>query len=128
MTAAMDAKTTKNHDRFATRAAIALPLFNRVLSGNRNSNVTGLSLYILCECANAARKTKSTLASKFRSLMVRKSRKKTIVAIAHKMLRLIFLILNRREPYFDQQIDYAAMREEKRVALDEAAQDYRPLA
>ena len=37
----------------------------------------------------------------------------TIVAIAHKMLRLIFLILNRRQPYLDQHIDYAAMSAKK---------------
>ena len=67
------------------------------------------TMVFLCECANAARMTKSTLSSKYRSLMVRKSHKKTIVAIAHKMLRLIFLILSRQQPYLDQHIDYAAM-------------------
>ena len=72
--------------------------------GHGNSTIR----FILCECANAARMTKSTLSAKYRSLMVRKSHKKTIVAIAHKMLRLIFLILNRRVPYIDQHIDYAA--------------------
>ena len=46
--------------------------------------------------------TKRTLSVKCRSLMVRKSHKKTIVAIAHKMLRLIFLILNRQQPYLDR--------------------------
>ena len=65
-------------------------------------------MLFLCECTNAARMTKSTLSAKYRSLMVRKSHKKTIAAIAHKMLRLIFLILNRRQPYLDQHIDYAA--------------------
>ena len=69
--------------------------------------------FILCECANAARMTKSTLASKYRSLMVRKSHKKAIVAVAHKMIRLIFLILSRRQPYIDQAIDYAAMSAKK---------------
>ena len=53
--------------------------------------------------------TKRTLSSKYRSLMVRKSHKKTIVVIAHKMLRLIFLILSRQQPYLDPPIDYAAM-------------------
>ncbi|MBC7707037.1 MAG: transposase [Rhodoferax sp.] len=57
----------------------------------------------------AARMTKSTLAAKYRSLMVRKSHKKAIVAIAHKMIRLIYLLLTRKEPYLDQRIDYAAM-------------------
>ena len=65
--------------------------------------------YILCECANAARMTKSTLAAKYKSLMVRKSHKKAIVAIAHKMIRLIYVLLTRKQPYLDQRIDYAAM-------------------
>jgi hypothetical protein len=57
--------------------------------------------------------TKSTLASKYRSLMVRKSHKKAIVAVAHKMIRLIFVLLTRRAPYLDQGIDYAAMSAKK---------------
>lgn len=65
--------------------------------------------FILCECANAARMTRSTLAAKYRSLMVRKSHKKAIVAVAHKMIRLIFVLLTRRQAYIDQSIDYAAM-------------------
>lgn len=69
--------------------------------------------HILCECANAARMTKSTLASKYRSLMVRKSHKKAIVAVAHKMIRLIYVLLSRRQPYIDQAIDYAAMSARK---------------
>lgn len=68
---------------------------------------------ILCECANAARMTKSTLAAKYRSLMVRKSHKKSIIAVAHKMIRLIYLMLSRRQPYIDQAIDYAAMCSKK---------------
>ena len=57
--------------------------------------------------------TKSTLAAKYRSLMARKSHKKAIVAVAHKMIRLIFLLLARRQPYIDQGIDYAAMSAKK---------------
>jgi hypothetical protein len=57
--------------------------------------------------------TRSTLAAKYRSLMVRKSHKKAIVAVAHKMLRLIYLLLARREPYIDRGIDYAAMSAKK---------------
>ena len=90
---------------------------NNESAGKRKSGRTGHGnstiRFILCECANAARMTKSTLAAKYRSLMVRKSHKKTIVAIAHKMLRLIFLILSRQQPYLDQHIDYAAMSAKK---------------
>ena len=45
--------------------------------------------------------------------LVRKSHKRAIVAVAHKMIRLIFLMLTRRQPYIDQAIDYAAMSAKK---------------
>lgn len=95
----------------------ALSPGNNESAGKRKSGRTrhGNSIirFILCECANAARMTKSTLASKYRSLMARKSHKKAIVAVAHKMIRLIFLMLSRRQPYIDQAIDYAAMSAKK---------------
>lgn len=95
----------------------ALSPGNNESAGKRKSGRTrhgnAVIRFILCECANAARMTKSTLASKYRSLMVRKSHKKAIVAVAHKMIRLIFLMLSRRQPYIDQAIDYAAMSAKK---------------
>ncbi len=91
----------------------ALSPGNNESAGKRKSGRTGHGnstiRYILCECANAARMTKSTLAAKYKSLMVRKSHKKAIVAVAHKMIRLIYVLLTRRQPYLDQRIDYAAM-------------------
>jgi transposase len=95
----------------------ALSPGNHESAGKRKSGRIGHGntaiRHILCECANAARMTKSTLAAKYRSLMVRKSHKKAIVAVAHKMLRLIYLLLKRREPYIDRGIDYAAMSAKK---------------
>ena len=95
----------------------ALSPGNNESAGKRKSGRTGhgnaIIRFILCECANAARSTKSTLASKYRSLTVRKSHKKAIVAVAHKMIRLIYLMLSRREPYHDQGIDYAAASAKK---------------
>jgi transposase len=69
--------------------------------------------YILCECANAASKTKSTLAAKYKSLIVRKMHSKAIVALAHKMIKLIYLLLTRKEAYRDPHIDYEAMSARK---------------
>ena len=57
--------------------------------------------------------TRSSLAAKYKSLMVRKTHKKSIVAIAHKMIRLIYLMLTRREPYRDPMVDYDAMSAKK---------------
>ena len=38
---------------------------------------------------------------------------KTIEAIAHKMIRLIYVLLTRKEAYHDPQIEYAAMSAKK---------------
>lgn len=107
--------------RFGSPARLAswaaLSPGNNESAGKRKSGRTrhgnNAIRFILCECANAARMTKSTLAAKFKSLMVRKSHKKAIVAVAHKMIRLIYLLLDRRQAYIDQGIDYAQMSAKK---------------
>ncbi len=64
---------------------------------------------ILCGCCHAARMTKSTLASKSKRLRVCKLHKKAFVPVAHTMIRLICILLSRREPDLDQAIDDEAM-------------------
>ena len=36
-----------------------------------------------------------------------------IAAVAHKMIRSIYVLLTRKQAYLDQQIDYAAMSAKK---------------
>jgi transposase len=102
-------------DRLAAWAALCPG--NNESAGKRKSGKTrkgnAIIRYIMCECANAARMTKSSLAAKYKSLMVRKTHKKSIVAIAHKMIRLIYVMLTRRQPYRDPMVDYDAMSAKK---------------
>lgn len=102
-------------DRLASWAALCPG--NNESAGKRKSGKTrkgnAIVRYILCECANAARNTKSSLAAKYRSLMARKSHKKAIVAIAHKLIRIIYFMLSRHEPYRDPGVDYEAMSAQK---------------
>lgn len=102
-------------DRLAAWAALCPG--NNESAGKRKSGRArkgnAIIRYILCECANAARMTKSSLAAKYKSLMVRKTHKKAIVAVAHKMIRLIYLLLTREKAYLDPQVDYAAMSAKK---------------
>jgi transposase len=102
-------------DRLASWAALCPG--NNESAGKRKSGKTrkgnAIIRYILCECANAARNTKSSLAAKYRSLMVRKSHKKSIVAITHKIIRIIYFMLSRHEPYRDPGVDYEAMSAQK---------------
>ncbi|WP_172162135.1 IS110 family RNA-guided transposase [Paraburkholderia elongata] len=104
-----------NADRIAAWAALCPA--NNQSAGKRKSGRIGkgssVIRYIMCECANSAWKTRSSLASKYKSLMVRKTHKKAIIALAHKMIRLIFLLLTRKVAYHDPQIDYEAISAKK---------------
>jgi transposase len=64
---------------------------------------------LLCELANAAARTKSVFRAKYESLVVRRGHKRTIIALAHKMLRTIFVLLSRQVAYHDASVDYEAM-------------------
>lgn len=64
---------------------------------------------LLCEFAHAASRTTSVFKSKFQALVVRRGHKRSIIAIAHKLLRTIFIMLKRREHYRDSTTDYEAL-------------------
>jgi transposase len=61
---------------------------------------------LLCEFAQAASRSRCGLKEKFTALSIRKGHKKAIVALAHKMLRIIFAMLKNHTPYQDQAVDY----------------------
>ncbi|QJD29599.1 transposase [Methylococcus geothermalis] len=97
-------------DRLASWAALCPG--NNESAGKRKSGKTRkgntIVRYLLCEAANAARRTKSVFASKYNGLVIRRGHKKAIVALAHKLIRTIFFVLNRRLPYRDSGFDYEA--------------------
>jgi transposase len=64
---------------------------------------------LLCEAANAASKTKCGLQEKFKALMLRRGRKRAIFAIAHKLLKIVFLIIQRGDYYRDAETNYEAL-------------------
>ena len=62
--------------------------------------------YLLCESANAASKTECQFKHKYKSLMIRRGHKKAIVAVGHKMLRVIYSRLKTGEYYQDPKVSY----------------------
>jgi len=52
---------------------------------------------ILCEAANATSKTRCRLPNKFKGLMISRGRKRAIFAIVHKLLKILFLLLDRSD-------------------------------
>ena len=64
---------------------------------------------LLCEFAQAASRSRCALKDKFAALNIRKGHKKSIVALAHKMLRIVFAILKSEKSYQDKAVDYEAL-------------------
>lgn len=71
--------------------------------GNRSLRRT------LCEVANAASRTKSQFKGKYQGLVIRRGHKRTIIALAHKILRIIYSMFKNMQPYRDPEIDYEAI-------------------
>lgn len=60
---------------------------------------------IIVQCAWAASRTKgSHYKSKFEQLCIRKSRKKALIAIARKLLTVVWHVLNENKPFNDQML------------------------
>jgi transposase len=64
---------------------------------------------LLCEFAHAASRTQSVFKSKFQSLIVRRGHKRSIIAVAHKLLRTLFFMIKRGQHYRDGATDYEAL-------------------
>lgn len=102
-------------DRFASWAALCPG--NHESAGKRKSGKTRKGnttvRYLMCEAANAARRTLTVFKAKYQGLVVRRGHKKAIVAIAHKLIRTIYIMLTRRQAYRDSGFDYAAANVKK---------------
>jgi transposase len=64
---------------------------------------------ILCEAANAASRTRSALADKFQALLIRRGRKRAIFALAHTILKIVFVLITRGDDYRDATVDDEAI-------------------
>ena len=64
---------------------------------------------LLCEIAWAAVRTTSQFKGRYQSLVSRRGTKKAIVAIGHKVLKTVFVLLSRQVPYQDSTVDYEAL-------------------
>lgn len=64
---------------------------------------------LLCEFAQAAARTRCALKAKFDSLNVRRGYKKSVIALAHKMLRIVYAMLASGTHYQDSSVDYEAI-------------------
>ena len=61
---------------------------------------------ILCEAAHSAVRSKCRFRGFYQGLVIRRGKKRAIVAVGHKMLKVIYVILSKKEPYRDPGINY----------------------
>ena len=62
---------------------------------------------VLVECAHGAARTHGCqFRSYHKALMVRRGYKRAIVATAHKLLRVLYVVLRDARPYHDPEADY----------------------
>lgn len=64
---------------------------------------------ILCEAANSARKTDTQFKGLYKGLVIRRGHKRAVMAIGHRVLETVYILLTRKEPYRDRTIDYEAL-------------------
>jgi transposase len=98
-------------DRLASWVGIC-PGNNESAGKRKSGRVRKGNLYVrrlLCEFAHAASRTTSVFKSKFQALIIRRGHKRSIVALAHKLLRTMFFMLKRNEYYRDSATDYEAL-------------------
>jgi len=86
---------------------------NNESAGKRKSGKTrkgnAWARRLLCEFAQAAARSRSAFKDNFAALAIREGHKKSIVALAHKMLRTLFATLASNTPYQDRSVDYEAL-------------------
>lgn len=106
-----DMSSFKSAERLASWVGICPG--NNESAGKRKSGTTRKGnawvRRLLCEFAQAAARSRSALKDKFAALSIRKGHKKSIVALAHKMLRIIYAMLSNSTPYQDKSVDYEAL-------------------
>ena len=108
-----------NADRFAAWTGLC-PGNNESASkrtGNKRRKGNKQLRATFCESAHSAVKTKdTTFRSKYQSLVIRLGTKRSIVAIAHKILNMVFYVLSRKTPYRDPHINYQQKSSERNAS------------
>ena len=98
-------------DHLASWAGMC-PGNNRSAGKRKNERQRKANSYVrrlLCEFVQAARKTPCVFQAKHKAVAIRRGFKRAIMACAHKMLRVIWAMLLRKQPYRDSTVDFEAL-------------------
>ncbi len=91
----------------------------RQLAGKRRSAKTPKgNRYVRalpCEIAWSTARTASQFKSRYQGLVIRRGAKRAIVAIAHQLLKIVYVLLARRVPYRDDTVDHEALAVQRKA-------------
>jgi transposase len=100
-----------NKDRLSSWAGMC-PGNNESAGKKKSGRTRKANKYVrtlLCEISNSACKTRCQFQGFYKGLVIRRGHKRTIIALAHKILKVIFIVLSRKQPYKDSDVDYEAL-------------------
>lgn len=64
---------------------------------------------LLCEVAHAASRTRCQFKTYYQNMVIRRGKKRSIIAVAHKILRVIYSMFKSMTEYRDSTVDYEAL-------------------
>lgn len=107
-----DMSQFKRVESFCAWAGVA-PGNNESAGKKKNTRTRKSNKYlktVLCEVAHAASRTSSSQFHGYHQMLqVRRGYKRAIMAVAHKILRIVYTMLVNNQPYKDPGIDYEKM-------------------
>ena len=113
-----DVKTFKSKERFCSWLGLC-PSNNQSAGKKKSSRIRKANVYVkslAIEVANAASKTTSQFQGKYKSLVIRRGHKRSIVAIGHKLMGVVFSVLKNETHYKDPKIDYEKLMTQKNAS------------
>lgn len=87
-------------------------------SGSTRKGNTALRTALVEAAVTVARMKNTYFASQYHRLLLRRGKKRAIVAVAHSMLVAIYHMLRRSEPYRDLGVNYLDQRKEPRIVAN----------
>jgi transposase len=87
-------------------------------SGSTRKGNTALRTALVEAAVTVARMKNTYFASQYHRLVLRRGKKRAIVAVAHSMLVAIYHMLRRSEPYRDLGVNYLDQRKEPRIVAN----------
>lgn len=110
-----DIKSFPNKEKFCSWMGLC-PSNNRSakkVKSTRTRKANGYVKTLVCELANSAIRTDSQFKGKYNTLTIRRGHKKSVVAIGHKMMEVVYSVIKNDKPYKDPKINYEEIMAKK---------------